>query len=126
MTSAIRETSTNIFRIVIEFVDNTLHQGLSLLDSIVGFPVSTDESLVSGEEVSQKESIEHIFFLKLIYNEVWEFEDLNLIQIAYFIDWKDIILRRMIENSTDKKFIEMDERNNPLMTLKTLKFYCEK
>lgn len=32
----------------------------------------------------------------------------------------------MIENSTDKKFIEMDERNNPLMTLKTLKFYCEK
>ena len=110
MTSAIRETSTNIFRIVIEFVDNTLHQGLSLLDSIVGFPVSTDESLVSGEEVSQKESIEHIFFLKLIYNEVWEFEDLNLIQIAYFIDWKDIILRRMIENSTDKKFIEMDER----------------
>ena len=77
MTSAIRETSTNIFRIVIEFVDNTLHQGLSLLDSIVGFPVSTDESLVSGEEVSQKESIEHIFFLKLIYNEVWEFEDLK-------------------------------------------------
>lgn len=32
----------------------------------------------------------------------------------------------MIEKSTDKKFIEMDERNNPLMSLKTVKFYCEK
>lgn len=32
----------------------------------------------------------------------------------------------MIEKSTDTKFIDMDERNNPLMTLKTIKFYCEK
>ena len=55
---------------MIKFVDNAVHESLSLLDSVVGFPVSTDESLVSGEEVSQKKGIEHIFFVKLIYNKV--------------------------------------------------------
>ena len=47
-----RETSTDIVGIVIKFVDHAVHQGLSFLDSIVGFPVSTNESLVSGEKVS--------------------------------------------------------------------------
>jgi hypothetical protein len=63
-----RESGTDIVGIVIKFVDHAVHQGLSFLDSIVRFPVTADESLVSGEEIFQKKSIEHIFFLKLIYN----------------------------------------------------------
>jgi hypothetical protein len=58
------KTRTDIVGIVIKLVDNCVHEGLSFFDSIVGFPVSTDKSLVSGEEVSQKKGIEHIFFCK--------------------------------------------------------------
>ncbi len=32
----------------------------------------------------------------------------------------------MMEKSTDRKFIDLDERDNPLMTFKTVKHYCEK
>ena len=39
--------------IVGEFIDGLFHEGFGLLETIVGLPVSSDESFVSGEEVSQ-------------------------------------------------------------------------
>jgi len=45
-----------------EFVNGVFYQGFGLFKTIVGLPVATNESFVSGKQVSQKESIEHIFF----------------------------------------------------------------
>lgn len=43
-----------------------LDKGFGLLDTIVRFPVTADESLISGEKVSEDKGIEHIFEKKQI------------------------------------------------------------
>lgn len=60
-TSEIKEAGTDIIGIVIEFIDGVFHQGLSVLDSVVGLPVASDKPFVAGEEVSEEQGIEHIF-----------------------------------------------------------------
>lgn len=53
-TSWIMKECTNIVMIVVEFVDGLFHEGFSLFDTIVGLPVTTNESFISGEKVSQQ------------------------------------------------------------------------
>lgn len=39
--------------VVGEFIDGLFHEGFGLFETIVRLPVASDESFVSGEEVSQ-------------------------------------------------------------------------
>lgn len=62
---------TDIVGVVIQLVNGLLHKGFSLLDTIVRFPVTTDESLISGEEVSEDKGIEHIFEKKSKFKNIY-------------------------------------------------------
>lgn len=58
----INQKYTNIVSVEVEFIDGLFHQGFGFLKAVVGLPIATDESFISGKEISQEESIEHIFF----------------------------------------------------------------